>query len=92
MKQPKTLQEKRAVKFGVDLLTKHGYGYTINIASRTLAKELTEKGASISFITVREYWKCLERLGYAKREMTACVFGVTYYLNKYAFNKLINAQ
>ena len=79
MKKATTIQEKRALRFAVELLTKHGYGYTINVPSRELANELTQKGAKISFMTV-------------KREMTARINGVTYYLNRYAFNKLINAQ
>lgn len=43
-------------------------------------------------MTVIAYWKCLERMGYVKREMGACINGVTYYLNRYAFKKIINAQ
>lgn len=92
MKKATTIQEKRALRFAVELLTKHDYGYVINIPSRELAKELTHKGTKISFMTVIAYWECLERMGYVKREMTARINGVTYYLNRYAFNKLINAQ
>lgn len=92
MKQATTLQEKNAVKFAVELLTKHGYGYTIQTPSREIAAELTSKGTSISFMTVIAYWKCLERLGYVKRIMKARKLGAIYILNRYAFNKLINAQ
>ena len=92
MKQPTTIQEKRAIKFAVELLTKHDYGYTITVPSRALADELTSKVTKISFMTVIAYWKCLERMGYVKREMGACINGVTYYLNRYAFKKIINAQ
>lgn len=85
----KTIQEKKAIQFGVELISKFGYGYTINVPSRTLADQLTKKGKPISFITVIKYWKTLERLGYVSRECKAKIFGVTYTLNRYAFNKLI---
>lgn len=87
---PKTVQEKRAVKFGVELLTKHGYGHTITIPVMELTKELKEKGVKISHPTLMGYWRALERLGYVKREMQARIFGVTYRLNRYAFSNLIN--
>lgn len=86
----KTIQEKRAIKFGVELLSKFGYGYTITIPSRVLATQLTEKGKPISFMTVIKYWETLERLGYVSRKMEARINGVTYTLNRYAFNKLIS--
>lgn len=89
-KVPKTVQEKRAIKFGVELLTKHGYGHTITVPVMELTKELKEKGVKISHPTVMQYWKALERLGYVKREMQARIFGVTYRLNRYAFSNLIN--
>lgn len=92
LKTPQTIQEKRALKFAVDLLTIHGYGYTITVPSRELAAELTSKGNPISFITVISYWKALERLGYVKREMQARINGVTYYLNRYGFTQLLNQQ
>jgi hypothetical protein len=87
---PKTIQEKRALKFAVDLLTKYDYGYTINVPSRELSADLTAKGRNISFMSVIAYWQALERMGYVKREMGARINGVTYYLNRYAFQKLIN--
>lgn len=91
--QPKTVQEKRAVQFGIDLLTKYDYGHTITVPVMELTKELKEKGAKISHPTVIQYWRALERLGYAKREMQCRLFGVTYRLNRYAFANLIsNAQ
>ena len=91
--QPKTVQEKRAVKFGTDLLAKYGYGHTINVPVMELTKELREKGVKISHPTLMGYWRALERLGYAKKEMQARIFGVTYRLNRYAFANLIsNAQ
>lgn len=89
MKQPTTLREKRAVEFGVALLTCFGYGYTISVPSRQLAKELTTKGYPISYITTIEYFKKLVEMGWATREMTAKMFGVTYKLNRYAFKKLL---
>lgn len=87
---PSTTREKRAVKFGVDLLTKHGYGHTITTPVMELTKELKGKGVKISHPTVMQYWRALERLGYVKREMQARIFGVTYRLNRYAFSNLIN--
>lgn len=87
---PSTTREKRAVKFGVDLLTKHGYSHTITTPVMELTKELKEKGVKISHPTVMQYWRALERLGYVKREMQARIFGVTYRLNRYAFSNLIN--
>lgn len=87
---PKTVQEKRAVKFGVDLMTKHGYGHTVTVPVMELTNELKEKGVKISHPTVMQYWRVLERLGYVKREMQARIFGVTYRLNRYAFANLIN--
>lgn len=89
---PKTTKEKRAVQFAVDLLTKHGYGYIVNVPSRTLAKELTEKGYPISFVTIRTHWKTLIKLGLVKSEMKAKLLGVTYHLNRYAFNKIIRSM
>lgn len=86
---PKTIQEKRALKFAVELLTKHGYGYTIPVGFVELSNELNEKGVKISFMTIIAYWKALERMGYATREMGARINGVTHKLNRYAFNKLI---
>lgn len=86
---PKTIQEKRALRFALDLLEKYGYGYTINVPSRDLSADLTEKGRKISFMSVIAYWKALERMGYVKREMSARINGVTFTLNRYAFQKLI---
>lgn len=86
---PKTIQEKRALKFAVELITKHGYGYTIPMGFVELSQELNEKGVNISFMTVIAYWKALERMGYATREMGARINGVTHKLNRYAFSKLI---
>ncbi len=83
--QPTTIQEKRAVQFAVDLLTKHGYGYTIPVGFVELSQELNDKGVNISFMTVIAYWKALERMGYATREMGARINGVTHRLNRYAF-------
>ena len=85
----KTIQEKRAIQFAIELISKFGYGYTITIPSRVLATQLTEKGKPISFITVIKYWETLERLGYVSKECKAKIFGVTYTLNRYALNKLI---
>ncbi|MCM1077032.1 MAG: hypothetical protein NC411_06705 [Bacteroides sp.] len=87
--QPKTLQEKRALKFATDLLTVHGYGYTIPVSYVELANELNGKGVKITFMTVISYWKALERMGYATREMGARINGVTHRLNRYAFQNLI---
>lgn len=92
MKKAQTLPEKRALEFGVELLTKYGFGYTIRVPIMELTTELNEKGMKISHPTLMKYFKALEHLGYVKREMTARIFGVTYYLNRYAFQKLINAQ
>lgn len=89
LQQPKTIQEKRAVKFATDLLTKHGYGYTIPVGFVELSNELNGKGVKISFMTVITYWKALERMGYATREMGARINGVTHRLNRYAFQNLI---
>lgn len=87
--KPSTVREKRAVKFGVDLLTKYGYGHTISTPVMELTKELREQGVQISHPTLIGYWRALEKLGYAKREMQARIFGVTYRMNRYAFDKLI---
>jgi DNA-binding transcriptional ArsR family regulator len=87
--QPKTMQEKRAVKFATDLMSKYGYGYTISTPVMELTKDLKEKGVKISHPTLMGYWRALERLGYAKKEMQARIWGVTYRLNRYAFNNLI---
>ena len=89
IKTPKSLQEKKAVNFAVALIEKYGYGYTVRVPSRKLSAELREEGFPISYITIIEYWKVLEKLGYVKREMTARINGVTYYLNRYVFKKLI---
>ena len=89
LKEATTLQEKRAVQFAVDLLTKLDYGYTVTTGYVELAKEFNEKGIKISFMSVMAYWKALERLGYVKREMGARINGVTHILNRYAFQKLI---
>lgn len=86
--QPKTIQEKRAVQFAIDLLTKHGYGYVIPVGYVELSNELAENGVKISFMTIISYWKALERMGYATREMGARVNGVTHTLNRYAFQKV----
>lgn len=90
--KPKTLKEKRALQFGIDLLTKYGYGYTVHVPVHQFAKELTAKGCKISFMTVISYWNTLIKMKYATKELGARMDGVTYYLNRYAFNKLINAQ
>lgn len=92
MKKAQTIQEKRALNFGVELLTKYGFGYTIRVPIMELTRELKEKGMKISHPTLMDYFRALVRLGYAKREMTARINGVTYYLQKYPFKKLINAQ
>lgn len=92
MKKAQTLPEKRALEFGVKLLTEYGFGYTIRVPIMELTTELNEKGMKISHPTLMKYFKALEHLGYVKREMTARIFGVTYYLQKYPFKKLINAQ
>lgn len=88
--QPKTVQEKRAVKFGIDLLTKYGYGYTITVPVMELTTVLKSHCVKISHPTVMQYWRALERLGYVKKEMKCRLFGVTYRLNRYAFANLIN--
>lgn len=85
---PKTTQEKRALKFAVDLLNRHGYGYTITVPYTTLSQELSEKGTKISLMTVIAYWKALERMGYVTRVMGARINGVTHKLNRYAFRRL----
>ena len=84
-----TIQEGRAINFALKLM-EYGFGYTIRIPSRQLSKELTEKGFTISFLTIISYWKALERMGYVTRQMGARINGVTYYLNRYAFKKLSN--
>lgn len=89
-KEAKTIQERRALRFAVDLLSKYGYGYTITVPSRKLSADLTDKGHKISFMTVIAYWETLECMGYVKREMSARINGVTYYLNRYAFKKLMD--
>lgn len=90
--KPKTLKEKRALQFGIDLLTKYGYGHTVHIPVHLFARELTAKGYRISFMTIMSYWRTLIQMGYATKEMGARINGATYKLNRYAFNKLINAQ
>lgn len=93
IQEPKTLQEKRALKFGVELLTKYGYGYTISIPVIEFRDELRKKGMKISHPTIMDYMGALERMGYVTKELHSRAWGVTYYLNRYAFNKLItNAQ
>lgn len=89
IQKPKTIQEKRAVQFAVDLLTKHGYGYVIQVGYVELSKELSAKGVNISFLTIVAYWKALERMGYATREMQSRINGVTHKLNRYAFQKYL---
>lgn len=86
---PQTLQEKRALQFAVNLLTKHSYGYKIPMGFVELTKELNAKGVNISFMTVIAYWNALERMGYATREMGARIHGVTHKLKRYAFKNLI---
>lgn len=71
MKKAQTPKEKRALEFGVELLTKYGYGYTIRVPIMKLTKELNEKGMKISHPTLMGYFKALEHLGYVKREMPA---------------------
>lgn len=82
-----TLQEKRAIEFGKYLIS-NGYGYTIRIPSRQLAKELTAKGKPISFITIIGYFRSLVKMGYCSSEMHCKLWGVKYTLNRYAFEKL----
>lgn len=86
-----TIQEGRAIAF-MQKLMEYGYGYTIRIPSRQLSKELTAKGYPISFLTIIKYWIALERMGYVTRTMGARINGVTYYLNRYAINKLTNVN
>lgn len=86
--KPQTTQEKRALAFGLDLINKHGYGHTISTPIMKLTKDLKEKGAKISHPTLMGYFRTLERLGYAKKEMQARIWGVTYRLNRYGFNQL----
>ncbi len=80
MKQPTTIQEKRAIKFAVELLTKHDYGYTITVPSRALADELTSKGTKISFMTVIAYWKCLERITALSFKKVLCFRKAFYFI------------
>lgn len=91
MKKPTTPREKRAVNFGIELLTKYGYGYTIDKPAVELMKDLRKQGAKICHVTIINYWKTLERLGYVKKYMPARMFGASYKLNRYAFSKLINS-
>lgn len=86
-KQPTTLQERRAVQFLLTL-NKLGYGYTICIPSRELAKELNDKGTKISFMSVIAYWKALERMQYVTREMESRMYGVTYKIKRYPIQQL----
>lgn len=90
--KPKTLQEKRAVQFGIDLLTKYGCSNRVCVPVHQLTKELNDKGRKISFMTIIKYWNALIGLQIVTKEMGARIDGATYYLNRYAFNKLINAQ
>ena len=87
--KPHTLKERRALQFGARLIRDFGYGYTVHVPSRQLSEELSERGASVSFITIISYWEALERMGYVSRQMNARINGVTYYLNRYAFKKLL---
>lgn len=91
LKQPInfTVQERNAVRFGVELLTKYGYGYTIRVPFHQLASELTKRGRKISFMTIIAYWNALERIGYVTREIGARKYGTTFRLNRHAFQKHI---
>lgn len=91
-RKPKTLKEKRAVQFAIDLLTKYGYPNRVQVPVHQLAQELTAKGCKISFMTVLSYWNTLVAMQYVKKEMGARMDGATYILPYYLFNKLINAQ
>ena len=84
--QAVTSRQKRALKFAL-IIVEH-YGYIVRVPSRQLAKELTDMGFTISFITVIKYWETLEKMGYVTRTMDARIFGVTYHFNRYAVKRI----
>lgn len=84
--QAVTSRQKRALGFAL-MVVEH-YGYIVRVPSRRLAKELTDMGFSISFLTITKYWEALEKMGYVTRTMDARIFGVTYHFNRYAVKKL----
>lgn len=90
--KPTTKVQKSAVQFGIDLLTKYGYGYSVKVPVHQLERELKNKGCEISFMTILKYWRTLVEMKYATKEMQCRMDGATYNLNRYIFNKLIDAQ
>ncbi|MBQ6167243.1 MAG: hypothetical protein IJK41_07465 [Muribaculaceae bacterium] len=85
------LQERRAIDFALYLIA-NDYGHTIKIPARELERQLKDKGRNISFMTIGNYFKTLERMGYAKKKMHCRLWGATYKLNRYAFEKMINEK
>lgn len=84
-----TLLERRAVKFGMDLLMRYGYGYTIATPYRLLVKDVNAKGCNVSAPTALGYLNALVHMGYAKKTLPSPYAGATYTLNRYAFDKII---
>lgn len=92
MKKRLTLREENALQFGVDLITKHGIGYIVRHSCRMLSYLLQSRGTEISWLTIRNYLEALVSMGYAKKKSRGShTSGVEYTLNRYKFNKLINA-
>lgn len=61
------------------------YGYTFQVPSRVIAKELK----TVSFITAISYLKVLEKDGYLNRDMTSRKHGVKYWFDRYKISKLL---
>lgn len=93
MKATLTMRQENAIRFGVELITKYGIGYTVYAPCRTLAEYLQSKGKSICWLSVRNYLEMLVKIGYAQKESRgSATLGVIYRLNRYKFNKLINGM
>lgn len=87
LQKPQTDREKRAVQFAVDLITKYGYGCTIHQSTRRMAQTLWDKGKNMFYLTIHNYWKALEKIGYVTSEMSSRAGGKRYTLNRYALSK-----
>lgn len=92
IKEPTTDREKRAVSFLVDLITKYGYGYTIHQATRKMSEALSDKGKNMFFLTIHNYWRTLENLGYVTSEMSSRSCGKRYIVNRYAISKHLDLK
>ena len=80
----KKTENRKVREFAKKLI--EAYGYTFQVPSREIAKELK----SVSYITTIKYLILLEKDGYLTSEMTSRKHGRRYKFNRYKLDKLLS--